>query len=153
MKSTILFSLMALVVAVVGCATTPKSPREAFLSRIPDRTNYFRCYEVSIESLRAEEERILRLTHNFARSAREATTNCPTCPALQEGLARIERVADTLHKPHVEFMRQLEAAYNPKTDTILFFHYWVGDTQDYGYILTCDGVVKRRFNFDEEKHD
>lgn len=153
MKSTVIFTLGMLAVVIAGCHTPQKSPREAFLSRIPDRTNYFRCYEVSIESLRAEEERILRLTKGFTRGVRESTTNCPSCPSLQEHLAYVERAADTLHTSHVEFMKQLEAVYNPKTDTILFFHYWMGDTQDYGYLLTRDGVVKRRFTFDEAKHD
>lgn len=129
------------------------SRREAFLSRTPDRTNYFRLYEVSLESLQAEEERIVRLTKNFTQSIRQVTTNCPACPVLEEHLSRVESIANRLHKPHVELMQQLEKVYDPKTDGILYFHYWAGERQEAGYLVTRDGIVKKRFTFGEEQHD
>src|SRR5688572_30769627 len=106
MKFALLFSLGLLGVASTSCRTAHISPREAFLSRTPDRTNYFRLYEVSIESLRAEEDQRVRLTKNFVAGAREA--NCKACPELQQHLSRLEMIADKLHTPHVEFMDRLQ---------------------------------------------
>ena len=111
-----------------------------------------------MESLRAEEDRILRLTKNFTQGVRGVTTNCPPCPQLQEHLSRVDMIADKLHKPHVEFMERLEKSYDPKTDTILFFHYWDSSRdevgfQEAGYLITRDGIVKKRLVFGEEQHD
>lgn len=150
MKLTASFALAVLATALVGCQVARMSPREAFLSRTPDRTNYFRCYEVSLESLRGEEDRIVRLTKNFSKGVREASADCPACPALQERLSRIEMIADKLHQEHVEFMRKLEQVYNPKTDVILFYHYWAGDLQKAGYLVTRDGTPRRTFEFGED---
>lgn len=154
--TTLLLGLLA--AGLVGCRTGRMSPREAFLSRAPDRTNYYKLYEVSIESLRAEEDRILRLTKGFTKGVRSVTTNCPPCAPLQEHLSRVDMIADKLHKPDVAFIERLQKDYDPKTDTILFFHYWDSSQdevgfQDYGYLVTRGGVVKKKFAFGEEQHD
>jgi hypothetical protein len=150
MKSAAIFAFVMLAVMVVGCSTPQMSPRQAFLLRTPDRTNYFRVYEVSPESLRVEEERIVRLTKNFTQTTRQVSTNCPACPVLEAHLSRVESIADRLHKRHVELMQQLENVYDSKTDAILYFHYWAGERQEAGYLVTRDGIVKKRFTFGEE---
>jgi hypothetical protein len=64
-----------------------------------------------------------------------------------------DNIADKMYQPHVEFMEELQKVYDPKTDTILYFHYWAGKRQEAGYLVTHDGVVKKRFGFGDEQHD
>jgi hypothetical protein len=149
MKSaTFVFIVLGVItVNLCGCRMTYQSPREAFLSHVPDRTNYFKCYEVSIESMQEHEDRIARLKISFARGVRQTITNCPPCPEIQERLSRIESVSDHVLKSHVELMAELRKEYDPKKDTILYFKYCAGDRQESesGLLVTRNGIVKKKF--------
>jgi hypothetical protein len=151
MKSLVLRLLVLLVLTLAGCSSpAPLSPREAFLSQVPDRKNYYRLYEVSPESLLWLEDRRLSLTTAITRAIRDTTKNCPDCPDLDKHLAAIDDIAGRLREEQVQGIQQLKEAYDSKTDTILFFHYWIADDeekvdeQEYGYLVTQGGKVKKR---------
>jgi predicted phosphohydrolase len=141
MRSCIL-GLFLPVVFLAGCSSLkPLSPREAFLVRTADRTDYAKLYEVSPESLREKEERILRITKAIIRGIRRA--NEEGTP-LNEHLDQLEHVSELFYREHLGLIQEMEEAYDPKTDVILFFHYWPNDeNQDYGYIVTRDGVTRK----------
>jgi hypothetical protein len=141
MRSYIL-GLFLPVVLLVGCSSSkPLSPREAFLARTADRTVYAKLYEVSPESLREKEEKILRITKAIIRGIRRANEDGTP---LNEHLDQLEHVSERLHKEHLGLIQELEREYEPKKDVILFFHYWPNDeNQDYGYIVTRDGVTRK----------
>jgi hypothetical protein len=141
MKSCI-FGLLLPLVILTGCSSSkPLSPREAFLARTADRTVYAKLYEISPESLRETEERILRITKAIIRGIRRA--NDEGTP-LNEHLDQLEHVSELFHKEHLGLIQELEKAYDPKMDVILFFHYWPEDeNQDFGYIVTRDGVRRK----------
>lgn len=136
---TQLFGLL-LVMVLAGCSSvTPYSPREAFLARTPERAAYAKLYEVSPESLRENEEGRLRLTKAFVQGVRNAKKRGAD---LEEHLAAVERLAGKLHEERLDWIRELESGYDPKTDVILFFHYWPEDEkQDVGYFVTRNGRV------------
>ena len=117
------------------------SPREKFLSRTANRTAYAKLYEVSPESLREQEDKILRIKKSFVRGVREAINQGVD---INERLTQIENFSELLHSQSLEDIRELELGYNPKTDVILFYHYWVeDDKQDFGYIVSRDGAIKK----------
>jgi hypothetical protein len=153
MKSVAALLLLLVISGSVGCSTPQMSSREAFLSRVPDRSHYYKLYEVSPEALRFEGDRILRLTKNFTQGVREVVRECRECPALDAHLSRVDHIAERLHEPHLQLVQQLEEVYDRKTDTILFFHYWVADGEDdvghqeWGYLVTRGGIVKKRVVF------
>ncbi|MBA4146675.1 MAG: hypothetical protein H0X66_01070 [Verrucomicrobia bacterium] len=150
MRLASLHLALLLAVALVGCSTPQNSPREAFLSRVPDRNHYYKLYEVSPESLRWEKDRILKLTKGIAQGVRETAKDCPECPVLDEHLARLDDVAERFHEKDVQLIQQLKEVYDPRLDSILFFHYWVPEVdddvgyQEWGYLITKGGVVKTR---------
>ena len=141
MKIRFLMFLLPMVF-LVGCVSPkPMSPREKFLSRTANRTAYAKLYEVSPESLHEQEDKILRIKKSFVRGVREAINQGVD---INERLTQIENFSELLHSQSLEDIRELELGYNPKTDVILFYHYWVeDDKQDFGYIVSRDGAIKK----------
>ncbi len=116
-----------------------------------ERANYVQLYEVSVDSLREPEEKLLAVTKAIVRGVRESGKECQTgCPAVETRLDRIEMVADTLNKSALKKLVELEPAYNPKTDSILFFRYQSGARDESGFIVTEGGKMKKRLLFGED---
>lgn len=63
---------------------------------------------------------------------------------METRLERIETIAETLHKVTLKQIDELEAAYNPKTDTIFYFAWKDGDQQEAGYMVVCGTKVKKK---------
>ena len=134
-------------ILLAGCVSTTRSAREVFLSSVPvQRDHYLRFYEVSIGSVREREDRIYGLTAAFVRAMRETGGECLTnsCPAMEARLERIELISETLHKPALKQIDELETAYDPKTDTIFYFAWKDGDQQEAGYLVVCGTKVKKK---------
>jgi hypothetical protein len=143
-------TVAAALVLLRGCASPPISPREAFLATVPnERTNYVQLYEVSVESLREREEKLLSVTAAIVRGVRESSKGQTNSPALEERLQRIDLVAETLHKTTLKELAELERVYDPRTDCILFFRYHSGAQDESGFLLTRSGKVKMRLVFGE----
>jgi hypothetical protein len=145
------FLLAVLTGVLAGCASAPQSPRTAFLDGLPaGRNNYVELYEVSLESLRQSEERVLRITKSIARGVQESLLECTNaCPPVQRRLDRIQKVANELNKDSMDKIRDIEAAYDPKTDSILYFHYKSGSTDEAGYLVATGGSLKAKYVFGE----
>jgi hypothetical protein len=131
------FGLFVLII-LSGCSVSKTmSPREAFLTRTADRASYAKLYEVSPESLREKEDRMLRMTKAIIQGIRKV--NKEGMP-LNEHLDQVEHISELFHKEHLGLIREIEEGYDPKTDVILFFHHWPDDeNQRYGYIVTRNG--------------
>jgi hypothetical protein len=143
-------TVAAALVLLSGCASPPISPREAFLASVRnERTNYVQLYEVSVESLREREDKLLSVTAAIISGVRESSKRQTNSPALEERLQRIGMVAETLHKSALKKLAELERMYDPSTDCILFFRYDSGAQGESGFLITHGGKVKRRLVFGE----
>jgi hypothetical protein len=145
------FLLALLMVVLAGCASAPHSPRAAFLEGLPaGRSNYVELYEVSVESLRQGEEKVLLITKSIVKGVKESLLECTNaCPVAEQRLAYINQVAEACNKESMGKIREIEAAYDPKVDSILYFHYKSGSTDEAGYLITCGGSLKARYVFGE----
>ena len=141
---------VAVVALVGGCSSPPISPREAFLATVPgERTNYVQLYEVSLESLREREDKLLSVTKAIVNGVREGNKGQTNPAALEERLQRIDLVAETLHESTFQKLAELEQVYDPRTDCVLFFRCCSGAQQESGFLLTSGGKVKKRLVFGE----
>jgi hypothetical protein len=138
-----LFGLVLAAILLAGCSSSKiLSHREAYLARAADRTAYAKLYEVSPESLREKEDRILSTVRAIVNGIKEANAQGQD---VEERLAQIEHAAELFYREHLAFIRLLETQYDPKTDVILFYHYWVEDEeQDYGYVVTRNGRAQTK---------
>jgi hypothetical protein len=133
-----------------GCASPPRSPREAFLDTLgKERTSYVQLYEVSVESLREREDKLLSVTAAIVRGVRESSKVQTNSPALEERLQYIDTVAERLHKSALKKLAEVDRMYDPRTDCLLFFRYGSGAQEESGYLLTSGGRVKKRLVFGE----
>jgi hypothetical protein len=145
------FLLVLLVGVLAGCGSVPQSSRAAFLDKLPaDRRNYVELYEVSVESLRHSEERVLRITKSIVKGVQESLLDCTNaCPAVEQRLVYINKVAETLNKDSMGKIRAIEAAYDPEADSILYFHYKSGSTDEAGYLIVTGRNLKAKYVFGE----
>ena len=149
MRPPIISIVLALASTAIltSCASAPRSARETFLSSVPaERAHYVQLYEVSIDSLREQEARRFGVTEAFVRAMRETGSECLTnsCSAVETRLERIEMISDMFHKTRLAELKELEEAYDPKTDTILYFAYDSGKQQEVGFIVVCGTKIKKK---------
>jgi hypothetical protein len=129
-----------------GCSKAPQSPREAFLAEITDsRSDYVQVYEVSIESLQELEDEVLKATKLAVRGVRDVMKEeALESRALSERLERMEHVAEMLRRDRMHRIEQLKENYNPKTDTILFYHRKSEMSEEMAWIVMTGCEIKRR---------
>lgn len=149
MRVALLFLIT--LTSLISACTTPQSPREAFLTRCPDRANYANVYEVSPEFLRGEDERMYRNTKSQVAHIRDTIKDDHDSRTLERQLVEIEKRNETVHKSRLQAIEQVEKFYNPKTDSLLFFRHSAGNRQEtVGYLITRNGVVQKRITFGED---
>lgn len=138
-------------VLLAGCKTATQSPRQAFLATLgSERSNCVQVYEVSTESLRAQEDEVLKATKIATHGIREAISQCSAdCPAVSERLERIEHIAEVLHNDRIKVIKRLENEYDPKTDTILFCHFRSNHSRELAWVIMRGAKVKTKIVFAE----
>jgi len=111
-----------------------------------ERAHYIQLYEVSIGSLREQEDRRVGITAAFVKAMRETGGESLTnsCKEVVIRLQKIEIISDRFHKIRLEEIKELENAYDPKTDTILYFAYQTGTQQEAGFMIVCGTKVKKK---------
>jgi hypothetical protein len=131
---------------LVGCETTTVSPREAFLSATKTRrADYLHLYEVSVEVLRDRDEEVFKATSIATRGARRAMELCTNnCPILQQGMERIEQLANNIRSNRFQMIKRLEVECDPKTDTALFFHLQTDSREELGWAVMHGRKLKSR---------
>jgi hypothetical protein len=126
------------VLTLSGCCVI-KSPREQFLDiQSETKRGYIRLYEVSIESLQAHEDEVLRITTNIVYSLNhdiEQSSESNKCRLTAEKLDRIQKIAEGYWKEDCQRINGLKEIYRAKTDSVLFYDYMSDTNQESGWVV------------------
>lgn len=142
MKLIVTICICALALLHQGC-TSPKvkgerSAVEVYLAETGTAIHeYRRIYEVSVESLRAQEAPSYRWKKRFTEIVREESAQFQghECDTLLARLARIDRATDALHAAHMAGLDEL-GSYYEEGDTVLYVHHWMpNDVEEYWAIV------------------
>ena len=143
MNAAALSSTFLLAVFCFGCTSTSVSPREAFLRAHPgEREKYLKFWEISPEALLRASEQDYSARRTLVRSLKKDYAKYPD---LIERLDAVDsRLAEFAKHEH-QSLRELQAEFDPKKDTLFFYVRLDGKHEEDAWIIVRDNRVRKKY--------